>query len=196
MLYLKFMLFTVVWIVVVYLFNSLLARSFKKIVWSRALVYVSTVAMLGLFGEIFVDTIYHIVAGTPLWRYNFWPIHDAYTSLYAAVLWGIYGFYLYLLHDNLRTRWSVQYDWQLALIFSFEALVIESLVELTSKFVVGNYIYYYYPSGLWHISAFQNFPFYIICGFLIVKTVKRFLQDPVFFTFLNSWLLVTIIWLV
>ena len=102
MLYIRFVLFTVAWVLAVYLFNCLLAKRVKKIVWMRAWVYVSTVAMLGLFGEIFVDTLYRHLTGTPLWRYNFWPIQKAYTSLYAAALWGTYGFYLYLLHDNLR----------------------------------------------------------------------------------------------
>lgn len=196
MLYWKFALFSLAWIAGVYLFNCLLARKFKSIVWSRALVYVSTVAMLGLFGEIFVDTLYNIVTGTPLWRYNLWPIHHAYTSSYAAVLWAIYGFYLYMLHDNLRTKWSVQHGWHLALIFSLEALIIEALVEITSKVVFGEYIYYYYPNGLWHISAFQNFPFYLICGCIIVVTVRQFLALPWYFILFNTWLVAMIIWVI
>lgn len=184
---LKLILFSLAWFIGIYLFHSAIAREFKRIHVSRALVYISTVAMLGLYGEIFVDATYKYLFGTPLWRYDILPIHHAYTSLYAVVLWGAYGFYLYLLHDNFK-KWSIEKEWHLALIFSVEALVIEALVELTSKAAFGKYIYYYYPNGLWHISAFQNFPFYLICGFLIVKTVRRFMVDPKFFVFICSWL--------
>ena len=181
-------LFSVLLIVSVYLVNSIIARRFKKVQLSRALLYMSTVAMIGVFGEVFVDTIYAHFFHTPLWRYNILPIHHAYTSDYAVVLWGAYGFYLYLLHDSLE-KWSISKQRHLALIFSVEALVLEALVELSSKVALGKYVYYYYPGGLWHISAFQNFPFYLICGFLIVKTIRRFKVDPVFFTVINAWLI-------
>lgn len=154
--------------------------------------YISTVAMIGIFGEIFVDTIYEYIFGIPLWRYNILPIHNAYTSEYAIVLWGIYGFYLYLLHDSLG-KWSENRQRQLALIFAFEALVLEAIVELASKVAFGEYFYYYYPDDLWHISTIQNFPFYLICGFLIVKTINRFKANPRFFTVLCTWLTCVIV---
>ena len=173
----------------VYLLNCIIARQFKKIQISRALVYISTVAMLGLFGEIFVDTMYNHFFHIPLWRYNILPIHHAYTSSYAVVLWGAYGLYLYLLHDSLE-KWSISKQRHLALIFSVEALFLEAIVELLSKATLGKYVYYYYPSDLWHISTFQNLPFYFICGLLVVKTMKRFKADPVYFTFISCWLVV------
>ena len=192
MTFISLFLFSVLLIVSVYLVNSIIVHSFKKVQLSRALLYVSTVAMIGVFGEIFVDTIYAHLFHTPLWRYNILPVHHGYTSKYAIVLWGTYGFYLYLLHDSLE-KWSISKQRHLALIFGVEALVLESLVELGSKALLGKYVYYYYPSGLWHISAFQNFPFYFICGFLIVKTIKRFKADPFFFTFLSSWLTLMVV---
>ncbi len=191
----RLFLFGVLLAAIVYLFNSAIARGFKKIQPARALLYMSTVAMIGVFGEVFVDTIYKHLFHTPLWRYNVLPIHHAYTSYYAAVLWGIYGFYLYLLHDSLG-KWSVSRERHLALIFSVEALVMEASAELASRVVLGKYVYYYYPGGLWHISAFQNFPFYLLCGFLIVKTIKRFRADPVFFTVINVWLIAILLFFV
>lgn len=186
---LKLILFAVAWVLGVYLFHSLIARGFKRVNIARALIYATSVGMLGLYGEVFVDTTYKHLTGSPLWRYDILPIHHGYTSSYAAVLWMIYGFYLYLLHDNLK-KWSIERERHLALIFSLEALVIEALVELTSKLLFGKYIYYYYPNGLWHIPAFQNFPFYLMCGFLIVITVRHFMASPRFFIFLNVWLIV------
>jgi len=190
---LKLILFITAWFIGIYLFHSAVAKRFKKIDIYRALIYITTVCMLGLYGETFVDSTYKSLFGAPLWRYNILPIHHAYTSVYAAFLWATYGFYLYLLHDNLKEKWSVERERHLALIFSLEALMIEALVEITSKLAFGKYIYYYYPNGLWHISAFQNFPFYLICGFLIVKTIRRFMNSPKYFIFLNTWLIVMVL---
>ena len=99
---------------------------------------------------------------------------------------------MYLLHDSFE-KWSISRQRHLALIFSVEALVLEALIEIGSKVLFGEYIYYYYPGDLWHISTVQNFPFYLICGFLIVKTIKRFKADPLFFTVLSVWLMVVLV---
>jgi hypothetical protein len=185
-------IFGIFLIVIVYLINCVIVRGIKKISPSRALLYISTVAMIGVFGEIFVDTIYAWIFGNPLWIYNVLPIHHGYTSQYAVVLWGIYGFYLYMLHDSLG-KWSRNTQMHLALIFSFEALVLEAAVELISKGAFGQYVYYYYPGDLWHISTVQNFPFYLICGYLIVRTIHRFKADPRFFTIIATWVTVILV---
>src|SRR5438105_7997316 len=87
----------------VYLLSSLVAGKFKKIKFkrihtSRALLYISSVAMIGVLAEIFVDTMYVHLFHHPLWLYQFFPIHHAYTSQFSPVLWGTFGFYLYLMH--------------------------------------------------------------------------------------------------
>ncbi len=98
----RLLLFTAILLFGVYAFNSIVAGRFKKIKLVPALMYASTVAMIGVFGEIFVDSIYSYFFSNPLWRYNILPVHDGYTSQYAVVLWGIFGLYLYLMHDNLN----------------------------------------------------------------------------------------------
>jgi hypothetical protein len=55
----------------VYLGVSLCNREFKSLHWSRVLLYVCAVAMIGVLGEISVDTAYRAFFPTPLWRYNF-----------------------------------------------------------------------------------------------------------------------------
>jgi hypothetical protein len=190
----KLWLFSIGGAVVIYLLNCLIARKLKPIRPDRALLYISTVAMVGVFGEIFVDTVYEAAFGIPLWRYNVLPVHHAYTSQYAVVLWGTYGFHLYLLHDSLGS-WDTIDKRRLALLFGFEALVMEAVVELASKAVFGEYVYYYYPGDLWHISTVQNFPFYWLCGRLIVRLIDHFRESPGFFTVLCSWLTVIIVFM-
>jgi predicted MFS family arabinose efflux permease len=70
----------------VLLAGAVVNHGFKKIHLSRALLYVCSVAMIGVLGEIFVDKIYASLFPTPLWRYNFVPVNHAYTSQFAPVL--------------------------------------------------------------------------------------------------------------
>jgi hypothetical protein len=79
------------------------------------------------------------------------------------------------------------------LIFSVEALILEALLTISARVFLGRYLYYYLPSDLWHVSSFQNFPFYFICGIVTLATLKRFRSDPVFFSFMSASLLAVLL---
>jgi hypothetical protein len=181
--------FALCWLAVIYALNCLIAGRIKRVELKVAVLYFFTLALIGLFGEIFLDTIYNYVIGHPLWYYRIWPIMGGYTSSFAIVTWGIYGFHLYLLHGSLGARWSITKTRHLALIFSFEALVLEAAATISARIFLGKYLYYYLPADLWHVSSFQNIPFYFLCGVLTLATLKRFKTDPVFFFFLSAFLL-------
>ena len=185
----RLLLFAVICLISVVLFSLLVNRGFKKFQLSKALLWISAVAMIGVLGEIFVDTIYNHFFHAPLWRYNFLQVHHAYTSGYSPILWGTFGFYLYLIHHSME-KWTRSQLVSLSLIFAVEALLIEALADLASKPILGDYIYYYYPANLWHITAFQCFPFYFLTGVLIAQTIHWFKASPHFFTVLSSWVTV------
>ena len=138
----KLILFGVIWLAIAYLVNCLIAGRWMKVEARMAVLYFSTVALIGVFGEIFLDATYNNVVGRPLWYYNILPVQGGYTSSFAIVTWGILGFYLYLMHDNLASKWSITKTKHLALIFSVEALVIEALVTLSARVLLGKYLYY------------------------------------------------------
>lgn len=190
---LKLVLFALGWTVFVYLLNSAIARQWKRIDPPKALLYFFTVALIGLFGEIFLDTMYNFFVGRPLWYYRILPIFGGYTSSYAIMTWGVYGLHLYLLHDSLAAKWKITRTRHLVSIFALEALVMESLVTLSAKVVFGRFLYYYTPGDLWHVTSVQNFPFYFICGVVILKTLKRFRADPVFFSAMSAFLLLVLL---
>lgn len=184
---LSLLVFGLSWLLFIFCINCLIAGKVKRIDPRTALVYFTTAAMIGVFGEIFLDAAYNYAVGHPLWRYNILPIRDGYTSQYAIVTWGLYGFHLYLLHDSLAAKWSIVRTKHLALIFSIEALFVEALLTISAKLTLGEYFYYYYPADLWHVSSFQNLPFYFICGLVLFKTLKRFRKEPLFFSLLSGF---------
>jgi hypothetical protein len=193
MMAIKLILFALMWLVLLYAFDSLLARRLKRIQLKQAAMYFFAVALIGVFGEIFLDTTYKYFVGQPLWRYNVLPIHNAYTSAFAPIIWGLYGLHLYFLHDTLGRNWLERRSWQLVLIFSFEALILEALLTLSAYPFFGHFMYYYYPGDLWHVTSVQNMPFYFICGAVILRTIKRFKADPVFFSCMSAALIAVVV---
>jgi len=151
---LRLLIFGLVCLPTVYLFSALVTGHFKKIHLSRALLYIFSVAMIGVLGEISVDSFYNHFFHQPLWRYNFLPIHNAYTSQFSPILWGSFGFYIYLLHHKYE-RWSRSELNKLAIIFSLEAIAIEAIADLVSRAILGKYIYYYLLSG--NLLAYYGF---------------------------------------
>ena len=72
----KLVLFSLFWLIVIYLLNCLIATQLKRIQLRAAIVYFMATALIGLFGEIFLDTFYTFYAGHPLWYYNILPIYN------------------------------------------------------------------------------------------------------------------------
>ena len=193
-MYARLFIFGIVLLAFVLIVSTLVNGGIKKPHFSRVLLYISAVAMIGVLGEITVDSIYNNLFGTPLWRYNFLPVNNAYTSGFAPVLWGSLGLYIYLVHHKYE-RWSPKELVHLSIIFGLEAMVLEALADLLSKPILGDYIYYYYPGGLFHISAFQNFPFYFICGAVVIQTLHWFKAQPHYFAFISAWVAVVTVYL-
>lgn len=182
----RLLLFGAFLISLVYLLSFLWFRRFKKIHLSRALMYISAVAMIGATVEIFVDTIYKHMFHDVLWHYNFFPIHHAYTSQASPVLWGALGFYIYLMHHSYE-KWTRRELVTLSILFSIEAIVVEGLADLISKPFMGKLIYYYHPSNLWHLTSLQGIPFYFLTGILILQTIHWFKSSPHYFAFISTW---------
>lgn len=184
-------LFSLGWVAILYIFNSVIALKFKQINIATLSVYVSSVALIGMCGEIFLGNVYYLIFETPLWEYRILPIHDAYTSLYSVVIWGMYGFHLYLLHDTFDGKRFIS-ERTLILLFSIEAIILEILLNLSSLVVFNEYVFYYFPTDLWHLTSVQAIPLYFLGGIVIAKTLKRFKTDPKFFILMNACLLVVI----
>ena len=183
--------FSLAWVGVLYLFNCALAKELKRIDFKIALLYVTSVALVGVFGEVLLDTLYKSLIGTPLWQYRVLPIHDAYTSYYSLVIWSMYGFYLYLLHDTLGGQ--IGSNTIVAALASLEAIFLELLLISSHLLIFNEYIFYYLPIGLWHLSAFQVIPFYFICGLVIVNSIHGFKSNPLFFSIMNAILVFVLV---
>lgn len=161
--------------------NTLIGRGLPVMDPKKMLVFITTVVLVGVFGEVFVDSLYDMAFGRPLWHYQILPVHNTYTSKFAVVLWALYGMHIFWFHNTL-SKWGVHRRTHLALILSLEAIILESLVNLASLMVFGKLVYFYTPNDLWHVTTIQNIPCYFGAGWVILGTLKRFEKDPKFFT--------------
>jgi hypothetical protein len=187
----KLTLFALGWIGIVYLFNCWLAKLWIKLKLKDVLLYVTTMGALGILGEIIFDTSYNFIFGHPLWQYRLMPIHSAYTSSFSLYLWGTVGFYLYLLHGTLRKR-GASSPYRLATIFCIEAITLEVLVNVTYLTFFGNYIFYYLPGDLWHITSLQTLPLYLVAGFISVIILEFAKRRPMRATFGSTLLAISL----
>ncbi len=177
-------LFSCAWAVVVYLFHSAVSRKFRVIRVRDLLLYMSTFALLGIYGEVFCDTIYNLLIGHPLWIYHFMPVHNGYTSTYSIFIWGLYGFYLYLFHSHLASVRPFR-NHTLAMIICCEAIILEILLNCSFLYFFKDYYFYYYPSDMWHVTTLQAIPFYYLAGRAFLRCIKNCKRTPWFFIGMN-----------
>lgn len=195
-LFAQLFLLSIFWIATIYIFHCVANQKLLRINIKTLVLYCSVMAMIGPLGEIAINTFCKEVFGSILWRYKVIPLHSASTSEYALVIWMMYGFHLYLLHEfpgiikkKLRAR-------KAALIIAIDALVLEILLNITAIIFFGTFIFYYIPSDLWHLSTLWVLPFYYLGGLVITHSLRRFKQDKLFFSVMSLLIATTIIYLV
>lgn len=186
------LLFPLLWLALLAALYFFKGYKLKDLEPKLLLLYVVFMATLGPVGEIFVGTIYETVVDQPLWQYQVMPTHDGYTSLYAPVIWGVSGAFLYVFHELMgifkqKSRWF-QVGFR-----TFETISLEAALNISFFLLSGGLIFYYLPGDLFHITSLQTLPFYYILNILIVKSMKRIKRSPVFFcAFFILILLVTV----
>lgn len=178
---------------VVYLLDSLYARRWLSID-STLINYISAAVLIGVFGEVFVETIYNAIFGQPLWYYQFLPTHNAYTSYFSVVLWAMYGLHIYWVDITLKEKYGKLKKWKLASVFAVESLLLETFANLVWLAAFGYLIYYYTPGDLWHVTTLVNIPCYFAASLAMIVTIKRFKRSPYFFASMSGLIVATFLW--
>lgn len=175
---------------VVYLLDSLYAKCWLTLD-KRAIRYVSAAVLIGVFGEVFIETVYTAIFGQPLWHYQFLPVHGTYTSQFSLVLWAMYGLHIYWTKQTLDRKYGKLAKWKLATVFAVESLLLETFANVVWLILFGYFIYFYTPPDLWHVTTIINIPCYFAAAWAMIGTVKRFEKDPRFYATMSA-LIVTV----
>ncbi len=176
-----FALFVLLWTAIIYIGNRILSIQKLSLQPPNILLYVGTFSFFGPLGEILTNIFAIALFGNPLWTYHILPVHNGATSLVMFFLWGLYGFHVYLFHQNSYIRNASYKNLLIGLFVAIDALVLEYFVNITSIYLFGSYLFYYFPNDLSHLSTAVIAPAYIFMGYCAAVLLKKFELRPILF---------------
>lgn len=135
-------------------------------------------ASLGAMGfEILVDSAWSHLFGQPIWTYHVLPLHGGHTSVLGLIGWPLYGFYIYMLHENLARNPKIRrFDTPLckSVLIGMDAMAVEIGLNLLSILAFGSYIFYYHSGEFFHFTALVIFPIYVVIGSFLLWVLGKF----------------------
>lgn len=168
-------------VAVIYLAGLALVNDTAEIRIREVYMYSGTLALIGCISEVAVNSFYRAVFDSPLWVYLVTPIHQGDTSIFAFFQWSLYGYHLYFVHKKIYSLNIKHKDYIFIFLLAVEALLLEIFVNISSKFFLNTFIFYYTLGDMGHLTTVFVLPVYLLGGAILNETFKRFLRDPVFF---------------
>ena len=134
--------------------------------------------MGGALGEILIGNLGEAALGRMVWLYQIWPEHGGYTTGVGAIMWPMYGFYLYFFHTALRKRGSTVVDnvFYSGVLIAIDAMVLETLANIFSLATFNIYYFYYVAGDLLHFTSAEIFLPYVLFGIggsLLLKVLDK-----------------------
>lgn len=168
-------------VAVIYLAGLALVNDTAEIRIREVYMYSGTLALIGCISEVAVNSFYRAVFDSPLWIYLVTPIHKGDTSIFAFFQWSLYGYHLYFVHKKIYSLNVKHKDYIFIFLLAVEALLLEIFVNISSKFFLNTFIFYYTLGDMGHLTTVFVLPVYVLGGAILNEIFKRFLRDPVFF---------------
>ena len=166
-------------VVLFYLLGSLLARRWIRIDAYQLALSMAVAFLVAIVCEVYLGKLYHLVTGRPLWQYRVWPIHDGYTSALNLIVWPVYGYYVYFLHQVLQTRRiDIRPRWLKGIASGFDGPLLEILANGFFLLFYGTFYFYYLPGDLRHYTSVQVMPLYMIMGVILTLLLEYLQQYP------------------
>ena len=169
----------VVGILLFYLLGSLLTRRWVRIDLYQLLLSMAVAFLIAIVCEVYLGKLYHLVTGKPLWQYRVWPIHDGYTSVLNFIIWPVYGYYCYFLHQVLHARQiSIRPSWLKGLVSGIDGPLLEILANGFFLLYYGTFYFYYLPGDMQHFTSIQVVPLYMIMGVVLTLVLDYLRKRP------------------
>jgi len=156
-----------------YLFNCFLAKKWIIPDYKSLVMYMGLVLLCASSIEIMLDSLFVYFIDRPSWIYHIWPVHNGYTSGAMLFIWPWYGFHLYFFHKAMRLRKSkfTESAYTQMVMFSIDAMSLETIVNTFTLLLFNSYYFYYLKSDLYHFTTFEIFIPYLFTGFLNVIAI-------------------------
>jgi hypothetical protein len=162
-----------------YLLGSLLTRRWIRIDAYQLALSMAVAFLVAIVCEVYLGKLYYLVTGKPLWQYRVWPIHDGYTSALNFIVWPVYGYYLYFLHQVLGARRiSIRPNWLKGIASGIDGPLLEVLANGFFLLFYGTFYFYYLPGDLRHYTSVQVIPLYMVMGIILTLLLDRLQGRP------------------
>ena len=164
---------------VFYLLGSLFVRRWIRIDIYPLALSMAVAFLVAIVCEVYLGKLYFHVTGVPLWQYRVWPIHDGYTSVLNFIIWPVYGYYIYFLHQFLHARRIViRPRWLQGIASGIDGPLLEILANGFFLLFYGTFYFYYLPDDLRHFSSVQVVPLYMVMGVILTLLLDYLLEKP------------------
>jgi hypothetical protein len=164
---------------VFYLLGSLLVRRWIRIELYSLSLSMAVAFLVAIVCEVFLGKLYYLLVGEPLWQYRVWPIHDGYTSVLNFIIWPVYGYYIYFLHQVLHARRVViRPAWLKGVASGIDGPLLEILANGFFLLFYGTFYFYYLPGDLRHFTSVQVVPLYMVMGVILSLLLDYLLAKP------------------
>lgn len=174
-------LFFLYFTVIICIIDLPLIKGTTRSIPKDVFMYAGAMAMLGPIAEVAINHFCRAVFDYTLWQYKVLPVHDGDTSLISTIEWGIYGYHLYFLHKKVKSFHFKYENYIFIILVSIDGPLIEAVINICGLLFLDTFIFYYFPSDLYHLTSLFAVPFYAIGGFAMSRTLKGFSADPWFF---------------
>jgi hypothetical protein len=192
---LQMIIFTVIITMPVFLY-WLYVRKKYEIDYRKILSYFLFGSWFGMCGEVFIDAFVNklLQLPIPLWEYRIMPIHNAMTSSYGPIMWGVAAVGI-CFYQNYSAKKKMKVNkFGEFLIESWFLMFSELFFDITAYFYLGEYFFYYYSPEFLHFSAFVNIPMWW-CGYkMIVKVSEAMNRQEKITIPLAIMMIITMIW--
>lgn len=164
---------------VFYLLGSLLTRRWIRIDFYQLALSMAVAFLVAIVCEVYLGKLYYLASGRPLWQYRVWPIHDGFTSALNAVIWPIYGYYVYCFHLVLSERRIViRPHWLQGLVSGLDGPLLEILANGFFLLFYGTFYFYYLPGDLRHFTSVRVIPLYMVMGIVLALLLEYLKNRP------------------
>jgi hypothetical protein len=162
-----------------YLLASLLTRQWIRVDVYQLVLFMAVAFLVAIVFEVVLGKLYHLVVGKPLWQYRVLPIHGGLTSSLNFIIWPIYGYYWYCMHQVLHAhRVRIRRTWMKGLASGFDGPLLEILANGFFLLFYGTFYFYYLPGDMRHFTSIQVVPLYMIMGIFLALLIDYLERRP------------------
>jgi hypothetical protein len=159
-----------------YLLAALSARRWLRADPYELLLCMAAAFLVAIVCEVALGRAYGLFLGARLWQYRVWPIHAGYTSALNFLIWPVYGYYWYFLHQVLLAhRVQIRRPWLKGLAAGLDGPLLEILANGFFLLFYGTFYFYYLPGDLRHFTSIRVVPLYMVMG-VCLSLVIEFLK--------------------